>query len=174
MADEDAHPGTADVLIAQAADLAYAKSSGIQECDHGLLLQVRHGGDESPGLLLGRDIRKKIIKPAHGKLCVVPGLMEDVKGKESQLGDDAVDGTVCQRTLPLEPADKIPHLLPGDILRKLVEEALQVVEIGTDISRVAFQGMAGKASEGDHLPVSFKISVHNGTSFVWDVKISDL
>ncbi len=174
MADEDAHPGTADVLIAQAADLAYAQPGGIQERDHSLLLQVRHGGDKSPGFLLGRDIRKKTIKPAHGKLCVVPGLMEDVKGKEPQLGDDAVDGTVSQGTLPLEPADKIPHLLPGDILRKLVEEALQVVEIGTYISRVAFQGMAGKASEGDHLPVSFKISVHNGTSFVWDVKISDL
>jgi len=133
MADEDAHPGTADVLIAQAADLAYAQSGRIQERDHGLLFQVRHGGDESPGLLLRRDIRKKIIKPAHGKLCVVPGLMEDVKGEEAQLGDDAVDSTVCQRTLPLEPADKILHLLPGDIFRKLVEEALQVVEIGTYI-----------------------------------------
>lgn len=152
MADEDAHPGTADVLIAQAADLAYAEPGGIRERDHGLLLDVRHGGDKSPGFLLGRDIRKEIIEPAHGELCVVPMPMEDVKGEEAQLGDDAVDGAVCQGTLPLEPADEIPHLLPGDILRKLAEDVLEIVKIGTDICGVAFQGMAGKAAQGDHLP----------------------
>jgi len=166
MADEDAHPGTADVLIAQAADLAYAEPGGIQERDHGLLLEVRHGGDKSPGFLLGRDIRKEIIKPAHGKLCVVPGLMEDVKGKEAQLGDGTVDGAVREGALSLEPADEIPHLLPGDILRKLAEDVLEIAEIGTDISAVPYKGMASKAPEGDHLPVSFKISVHNGTSFM--------
>lgn len=172
MTDEDAHPGTADILVAQAAELAYAKACGIQESHHGLLLQVRNGGDESPGFLLGRDIRKEFIKPACRELCVVPGFVEDVKGEEAQLGDGAVDGTVRQGALFLEPADEIPHLLPGDILRKFVEDMLQVVKIGTDVSRVAFEGMAGKAPQGNHFPVSFKISVHNGTSFVRNVKVS--
>lgn len=124
MSDENAHPGAADVLIAQAADLTYAKSGGIQKREHSLLLQVRHGGDKSPGLLLGRDIRKEFIKPAHGELCIVPGLMEDVKGEEAQLGDGAVDGAVSQGTLLLEPVNEIPHLLPGDILGKLAEDVL--------------------------------------------------
>ena len=100
--------------------------------------------------------------------------MKDIKGKETQLGDDAVDGAVCQRTFLLKPLDKGPHLLPGNIFRTFAEDALKIVEISTDISTVPLQGMAGKAAQGDHLPVRFKISVHNGTSFVWDVKISDL
>ena len=59
-------------------------------------------------------------------------------------------------------------------MRTFAEDALKIVEISTDISTVPLQGMAGKAAQGDHLPVRFKIFVHNGTSFVWDVKISDL
>ena len=86
--------------------------------------------------------------------------------KDAAVGDGAVDDAVCQGTLFLEPVDEIPHLLPGDILRKLVENMLQVVKIGTDVSGVAFQGMAGKASQGNHFLVSFKISVHNGIFFV--------
>ena len=148
------------------ADLVYAKPCGIQERHHSFLFQVWDGRDESPGFLLGSDIRKEFIKPAGRELCVVPGFMEEVKDEKAQLGDGAVDDAVCQGTLFPEPVDEIPHLLPGDILRKLVENMLQVVKIGTDVSGVAFQGMAGKASQGNYFPVSFKISVHNGTSFV--------
>ena len=85
MADEDAHLFPADILIAEAAHFPYAQAGGIHEGDHGFLFDAGHGGDELPDLLLGRDIGKVFIKPAHGKLGIVPGLMQDVDGKEAQL-----------------------------------------------------------------------------------------
>ena len=85
MADEDAHLLPADVLITEAAHLPYAQAGGVHEGGHGLLFDVGHGGDELPDLLLGRDIGKVFIEPAHGELGIVPGLMQDVDGKEAQL-----------------------------------------------------------------------------------------
>ena len=85
MADEDAHLFPADILIAEAAYLPYAQAGGIHEGGHGFLLDAGHGGDELPDLFLGRDIGKVFIKPAHGELGIVPGLMQDVDGKEAQL-----------------------------------------------------------------------------------------
>ena len=126
-----------------------------------------------PCLLLGGDIGEVLVKPAHGQLRVVPGLMEDIEGEEAHLGDGAVDRAVREGALPLEPADEVPHLLPGDVLRKLVEDVLQVVQVGTDIGGVRYKGMAGKAAQGDHLPIRFKISVHNGTSLVWDISVGE-
>ena len=172
MADEDAYPAAGDVLIAQGANLAYAQARGIHEGHHGFLLEARHGGDEVPCLLLGGDIGEVFVEPAHRQLCVVPWLMEDIEGEEAQLGDGAIDRAVREGTLPLEPADEGAHLLPGHVLWELVEDVLQVVQIGTDVGRVAFEGMAGKAAQGDHLPIRFKIFVHNGTSLVWDVEIA--
>ena len=45
-----------------------------------------------------------------------------------------------------------------------MEDALQVIQIGTDLGRVADKGMVRKTAQGDHLPVKIKIFVHNGTS----------
>lgn len=78
MGDMDSHAGTFNILILQMADFTDTQAGRIHECDHCLLLQIRNGGDESPDFLLGRDKRKIFIKSAHGKLGIVPGLMQDI------------------------------------------------------------------------------------------------
>ncbi len=85
MPDEDAHLLAADILIAEAADLADAQAGRIHEGNHGFVFDVRHGGDELPDLFLGRDIGKVFIKPTHRKLGIVPWLMQDVDGEETKL-----------------------------------------------------------------------------------------
>lgn len=47
-----------------------------------LMLKVGKRLDEIPDLLLGRDIRKIGIKPAHGKLCRIPWFMQNIHGKK--------------------------------------------------------------------------------------------
>ena len=43
---------------------------------------------------------------------------------------------------------------------------MQIAKIGTDVGAVPFEGMVRKAAQGEHLPESGQIIVHNGTSFV--------
>lgn len=62
MADKDAHFFTADILIAQRADLPNPQAGGIEKADHGFQFQVRHGIDEGGNLLSGRDIREETVK----------------------------------------------------------------------------------------------------------------
>ena len=45
-----------------------------------------------------------------------------------------------------------------------MQDLLQIVQVSADVGTVAFEGMAGKASKGEHLPESVQIIVHNGTS----------
>ena len=58
------------------------------------------------------------------------------------------------------------QLLPGDVLRGLMEHLLHTVKISANISRAAFLCMFRKARQGEHLPESVQIIVHNGTSLV--------
>lgn len=81
----DAHVFTLNVFIAETADFTDAQAGGIHEGDHGLLLEVRDGGDEMPCILLRGDKRKIGIEPAHRQLCRVPGQMKDIDGEEAQL-----------------------------------------------------------------------------------------
>jgi len=85
MTNEDTHLFPADILIAKAAYLPYVQAGRIHEGDHDFVLDAGHSGDELPDLFLERDIGKVFIKPAHGKLGIVPGLMQDVDGKEAKL-----------------------------------------------------------------------------------------
>ena len=152
MADMDPHGGTADILIAQGADFADTKPGGIHEGEDRFMLEVGKGLDKIPGIFLGRDIRKVSIKPANRELGRVPGFMQNIEGKEPELGDTVVDGAVREGTFLLKPANIIPEFLPGDLFRLLVEDCLEVIQIRADVSRIRFYRVAGKAAEGDHLP----------------------
>ena len=152
MADMDPHGGPADILIAQGTDFADPKPGGIHEREDRFMLEVGKGLDKIPGIFLGRDIRKVSIKPAHRELGRIPGFMQNIEGKETELGDTVVDRAVREGTFLLKPADIIPEILPGDIFRLLVKDCLEVIQIRADVSRIRFYGVGGKATEGDHLP----------------------
>ena len=49
------------------------------------ILKKKEVGDECPGVLFGRDIGKVLIKFTHGKLCIIPRLVEDIEGKKAEL-----------------------------------------------------------------------------------------
>ena len=150
-----------NVFVAQAADFTDAETGRIQECDHGLLLQIRDRRNEDPGFLHGRDIGEVFVKPARRELGIVPGRMKDVQGKEAELRDRAVDGPVGKTPGFLEPADKIPQFCPGDIFREFVQDRQKIIQIGADISTVAFEGMVSKTAEGNHFPERIEIFVHD-------------
>ena len=85
MADKDAHLFTPDIFITEPAYLADTQAGRIHESEHGFLFNVGHGGDEMPCFVLGRDIGKVFIKLTQRQLCIILGLMQDIKGKETQL-----------------------------------------------------------------------------------------
>ena len=75
MGDVDAHIRPGNVRITERADFTDTQAGRIHEGDHGLRLEVRDGGDEIPGFLLGRDKREVLIKTAERELCMIPRLM---------------------------------------------------------------------------------------------------
>jgi len=83
--DVQAHISAVNIFVTQTAYLTDTKTGGIHESDHGLLFQVRHGGNKLPGLGSGRNIGKIFIKLTHGKLCIIPCFVKDIHGKETQL-----------------------------------------------------------------------------------------
>ena len=105
--DMDAHLFAVNIFTAQAAEFTDTKPGGIQNGQHGFCFQIGHGGDEMQRFLLRGNVRKICIKLAGRELRLIPGLMEDIEGKEAQLCNCGVDGAV--RKIPgfLEPADKI-------------------------------------------------------------------
>ena len=89
--------------------------------------------------------------------------MENKHGKETQLGDTGVYGTVGEGTLLLQPADILPEFLPGNVFWLFAEDSLKVIQIRADVSGIRFYSMVSKTPERKHLPVNFEI-VHDGTS----------
>lgn len=80
--------------------------------------------------------------------------MEHIKGKKAQLGNTVVNGAVREGTFALEPADKLPEFLPGDILRLLMKNGLEIKQINPDVSGIRSNGVVSEATEGDHLPIN--------------------
>ena len=81
--------------------------------------------------------------------------MENIHGKETQLGDTGVYGTVGERTVLLQPTDILPEFFPGDILKLFEQNGLQVIQIRTDVSRIRFYSVGSKTTERDDLPINF-------------------
>lgn len=106
------HGRAADVLITQAADFTDPEPRGIHEGNNGLMFKIGKRINKKEHFLLRRDIGKVFIKPAHGKLGVIPGPVEDIEGKETQLGNGAVDGPVREVSGMLQPADEATQIIP--------------------------------------------------------------
>lgn len=85
MSDVEPEILSVNIFITQGAYLADAEAGGIHQSGHGLLLQIRHSGNESPGILSGGDIGKIFIEPAEGELGIVPCFVEDIDGKKAEL-----------------------------------------------------------------------------------------
>jgi len=151
MADVDAHGGAADILITEGADFTNPEPCGIHQGQDGLMLEVGKSLDKIPYLLLGRDIGKIRIKSAHRELGGIPGFMQDIHGKKTELGNAVVYGSVRKMLFFLKPADKITQFLPGNIFRALVEKAGKIIQISTDISGIRFYSVVCKTAKGDHL-----------------------
>lgn len=81
MKDMDSHVGTVNVFIAEMADFA----GGTHEGSHCLLFDVRDGANKFKSLFLRGYKRETGIKPAFGKLGIIPGFMEDIQGKKAEL-----------------------------------------------------------------------------------------
>ncbi len=81
--------------------------------------------------------------------------MQDINGKETELGDAVVDGTVGEMFFFLQPSDKITQIVPGDIFWLLIQNTGQIIQVSPDVGRIRCHGMVSKATEGDHLPKLF-------------------
>lgn len=64
--------------------------------------------------------------------------MQNIYGKETELGNAMVYGTVREGAVFLEPADILPEFLPGDIFRLPAQNRLQIIQIRTDVSGIRF------------------------------------
>lgn len=95
------------------------------------------------------------IKLPEWELVGIPGFVEDINGKKTELGNAGIDGTVRKLPFHLEPADKIPEFRPGNILGGPAQNIRKISQVGRDISRISSKGMVSKTTEGDHLPVLF-------------------
>ncbi len=84
---------------------------------------------------------------AFWELAVIPWLMEDIDGKEAELGNGAVDGAVGNIPFFLDPLDVITKFLPGNIFRILFQDLLEILKIRADVGTVTFEGMVGKTTE---------------------------
>ena len=90
----------------------------------------------------------------HGELCSVPGFVQDIERKKTDLGDAGIHSPVRKILIFLEPADKIAQFLPGNIHRHLVEDVVKIVQISTDIGGIRCNSMVSKTTEGNHFPES--------------------
>ena len=66
--DVDAHVFPVYILITEMADFTDTQARGIQKSGHGLLLEVRHGRDKTPDIILRRDKGEIGIKLAEREL----------------------------------------------------------------------------------------------------------
>lgn len=112
LSDVDTHMCAVNILITEAADFTDTQAGGIHKSGHGLLLEVGHGRDKTPDFILGRDKGEMGIKPAERELGRVPGFMKDIDGKETQLRDTVIKGTVRKMALLLDKTDKRAQIVP--------------------------------------------------------------
>ena len=103
-----------------------------------VFIQKANGRYKFNGFHVRGNKRQIGIKFTHRKLSVIPWSVQDIHGKETELGDGSVDCTVRKAAFSLEPFDKIPEFLPGNIFGIFVKDMLKVVQISADIGAVVF------------------------------------
>ena len=157
----DLHVGTADIFIAKAEDFTDTKTAAVHQNDHDLRFEVIDGIDERSNFIPGRNERDILIKLSERKLGRIPRLVKDIDGEEAKLRNDSVDGAIREVTIPLDPVDEIPLLLPCDLRWAFAEMFGYVVEICGHISCVGFDSVLRQTTKGDHVLIAFKI-IHKG------------
>ena len=157
----DLHIGTADVFIAETGSLADPKAAAVHENDDDTSLQVIDSIDERSDFIAGRDKGDILIEPSKRKLIRIPGLVKDVDREEAKLRNDGIDGAVREVTLPLDPVNELPLLLPGNLRGAFAEMLRHVVEVSRDIGRVGFDGIFRQTAESDHILITLEI-IHKG------------
>lgn len=86
------------------------KTGRIHEGNHSLGLHTGHGRDKVFGLFFCRNIWQIGIKLAHRELCVILGLMKNIKSEKVQLENSGINRTV--RKIPFLLKDlKKPSLI---------------------------------------------------------------
>ena len=78
--------------------------------------------------------------------------MQDIDGKETELRDTVIDGTVRKAALVLDKTDKRAQIVPRSVFREFMEDIGKEIEISADVSGIRLNSMASEATEGDHLP----------------------
>ena len=117
--------------------------------------RVCNRGKEGLHFLPGGNKRQLGVKLPERELVRIPGPAQDISGKKTQLGNTGIDGTVRKLPSLLDPADKIPHFNPGNILQGSAEDIRKISRVSRDVGGISCEGMVGKTTEGDHLPVLF-------------------
>lgn len=117
MGDMDPHIFPFDIAVTEVTDFPDPEPGRVHESDHSFWFEVQKSGDKKFRFLLGRNKRKIGIEFPHRELGGIPWFVQDIHGEEMELRDTVVDRAVRKGTLFLKPADKIPELLPGNVLR---------------------------------------------------------
>jgi len=159
--DMDLHVCPADILIAKAKDFTDTKTAAVHQNDHDFRFQIIDRIDEISDFIAGGDKWDILIELPERKLRRIPWLVKDVDGEEAKLRNDGIDGTIGEVTIPLDPVDEIPLLLPCDLRRAFTETFRDVVEVCGHISCVGFYRILRETAKCDHILITFKI-IHKG------------
>jgi len=161
------HIFTIDVFTSDAAYFAYPEAGTVHEDDHGPDLRIIDRVDECCHFLSGRNKRYILVKPSHRDLSLIPRLMQNIHGEESELRDRSVDRAISEMACLLEMLDEKAHLIPRDIGRIFPQKIEDEVQIGRDVGPVRLEGVIGKTAKSDHGEISVEIifAAHKKASF---------
>lgn len=155
MSDVDAQIFPLNVFITEVTDFTNTKTGRIHESNHSFRFEISHGRDKCFGLFFCRDKGQIGIKPAHRELCVIPGLMKNVKSEKTQLGNGDIDRTVRKIPFLLKDLKKPPLIFVRDLRRRFVKGIPDIIELSRNISLVRFHCMVGKTTKRNHFFVGF-------------------
>lgn len=92
--DMDPHIFPFDIAVTEVTDFPDPEPGRVHERNHSFGFQIRKGGDKNISFFLSRDKGKIRIKLPHRELSGIPGFVEDIHCKETELRDTGVDRAV--------------------------------------------------------------------------------
>lgn len=131
---------------------AYSETGRKHKTEYGLKFDIRDGKKKSLHFLSGRNKRSIGIKFTKRKLVRIPGSVQHINVKETELGDTGIDGTVRETAFSLDPDNKISVILPGGKFRRAVFNLRKILQVSRNICSIRSDCMVGKTTEGEHLP----------------------
>ena len=155
MGDMDPHVFALDILISEMAYFTHPEPGGIHEGDHGFDFDIRDRVNKRPGFLLGRDIGEISVKLSHRDLSGIPGLVKDIHGEESDLGNGMIDRAVRETTRFFKIIDKSPDIIISNLRRILMESITDIIKVNSDIGAIRLHGMVSQTAKRDHFFITF-------------------